>query len=62
MGTEMGYPEVSNLGALVAPNLPSIPENLRSNESTQIPTVGARPSGKVGDVAFFARDGKYQWL
>lgn len=43
------------------PQLPSL-ENLRPGGPARISVVGARPSGKVGDIAFFGRDGKYQWL
>lgn len=49
-------------GILTPPTLPSITENLAADIWTQRATVGARPSGKVGDVAFIVRDGKYQWL
>ena len=49
-------------GLLTPPNLPSIPEDLGGDLPSQVATVGARPSGKVGDVAFFAQNGKYQWI
>jgi hypothetical protein len=56
-------PTVANIGGILTPpSMPSFTANPSDDRSTQGGSVGARPSGKVGDVAFIARDGKYQWL